>query len=505
MSSDKQAIVSNSAQEKWKVVAGDFNAPFIKNYCTALGYAGHMQEHGFCKLLGCVGRNFDLDYIALMSTWDSAHEILKKRVTDDPQYLEAILETIEQFGKEFTIWTEENFLEADLKKLLSNDITSLLDQFIQKQSYLYTKGTVFSILDYGAYRFVEDNLRALFAKSLKESEREEAMEIFTTPTAHSFQQEQEMELKALLDTYRENTLFDVSLREGEESLLRNFPDFWHGLSVHTKKYAWLFYSYMGPAYTEHDFLMMARTLHPLEQDSADIIVQKRKELISKIKPNNFERMILDIAEKMVWAKPRRKDYQSKAYYHLSFLFREIADRLNLSLEEIFSCTYEMLANGLNGKAILKDDIASVRRLHVIIPTIEGSVKIILNAEAEDFREHSIAREEKVEYSAELKGTIAYKGIARGVVRIINKPSEMEKMQKGDILVSMVTTPDIVPAMKKAAAFITDKGGLTCHAAIVARELKVPCIVGTEIATNVLQDGDMVEVDATIGVVTKIHV
>lgn len=503
MSLDKQAISNSTIEEKWKVVAGDYNAPFIKNYCTAMGYAGHMQEHGFCKFLGCVGKNFDLDYIALMSTWDSAHEILKKRVTDDPQYLEAILETIEQFGKEFTTWTEEHFLETDLKKLSSNDIASLLDQFIQKQSYLYTKGTIFSILDYGSYRFVEDNLRALFARTLSKDEQEEAMEVFTTPTAHSFQQEQEMELKALLDTYRENALFDLSLSEGEESLRRNFPDFWNRLSAHTKKYAWLFYSYMGPAYTEDDFLIIARGLKSLQQHSTDSIIEKRKEFISKMKPTDFERMILDIAEKMVWAKPRRKDYQSKAYYHLSFLFREIAYRLNLSLEEIFSCTHEMLASGLAGEFISKESIASVRRLHVIIPTKEGGIKIFLNTEADDFCKHSIVQEEKAEYSGELKGTIAYRGIARGIVRIINKPSEMEKMQEGDILVSMVTTPDIVPAMKKAAAFITDKGGLTCHAAIVARELKVPCIVGTEIATQVFKDGDRVEVDATIGAVKKI--
>ena len=64
----------------------------------------------------------------------------------------------------------------------------------------------------------------------------------------------------------------------------------------------------------------------------------------------------------------------------------------------------------------------------------------------------------------------------------------------------MTTPDYIPAMKKAAAFVTDEGGITCHAAIIAREMKKPCIVGTKIATKVLHDGDLVEVDADKGVV-----
>ena len=77
---------------------------------------------------------------------------------------------------------------------------------------------------------------------------------------------------------------------------------------------------------------------------------------------------------------------------------------------------------------------------------------------------------------------------------------MHKISVGDILVSPMTRPDFVPAMKKAVAFITDEGGITCHAAIVAREMKKPCIIGTKIATQLLKDGMEVEVDANKGIV-----
>ena len=77
---------------------------------------------------------------------------------------------------------------------------------------------------------------------------------------------------------------------------------------------------------------------------------------------------------------------------------------------------------------------------------------------------------------------------------------MKKMKAGDIMVSIQTMPELLPAMKMAAAFVTDMGGITSHAAIVSREMKTPCIVGTRIATRVLKDGDLVEVDANKGIV-----
>lgn len=100
----------------------------------------------------------------------------------------------------------------------------------------------------------------------------------------------------------------------------------------------------------------------------------------------------------------------------------------------------------------------------------------------------------------IKGYAAFRGVARGKVKILRLVKDAQKIKKGDILVTAMTDPRYVPAMKRATAFVTDEGGITCHAAIVAREMKKPCIIGTKIATQVLKDGDLVEVDADNGVV-----
>ena len=89
------------------------------------------------------------------------------------------------------------------------------------------------------------------------------------------------------------------------------------------------------------------------------------------------------------------------------------------------------------------------------------------------------------------------------MRLVFTAHDLKKLGKGDILVSPATSPMMISGMKIAGAIVTDQGGLTCHAAIVSRELRVPCVIGTKIATKVFKDGDVVEVDANKGIVRKI--
>lgn len=102
---------------------------------------------------------------------------------------------------------------------------------------------------------------------------------------------------------------------------------------------------------------------------------------------------------------------------------------------------------------------------------------------------------------EFKGTVACPGaVIRGTAATIFNSREVAPFPAGAILVTPMTQPEYVPAMKKAKAIVTDEGGLTCHAAIVSREMGIPCIIGTKIATRLIKDGDTIEVDAQQGVV-----
>ncbi|PKP61196.1 MAG: phosphoenolpyruvate synthase [Candidatus Altiarchaeales archaeon HGW-Altiarchaeales-1] len=119
---------------------------------------------------------------------------------------------------------------------------------------------------------------------------------------------------------------------------------------------------------------------------------------------------------------------------------------------------------------------------------------------EETDEGTKTKEETTEKKVILSGFGVSVGIASGIVKIVRDASELSRIKQGDVLVTRMTTPDMVPAMKKAVAIITDEGGMTCHAAIVARELGIPCIVGTKTATKEISDGSTVTVDGRKGLV-----
>jgi len=98
----------------------------------------------------------------------------------------------------------------------------------------------------------------------------------------------------------------------------------------------------------------------------------------------------------------------------------------------------------------------------------------------------------------LSGAAASPGVASGPVKIVPDPSQIDKVLEGDVLVAEMTPPDFVPAMKRASAIVTDRGGRTAHAAIVSRELGIPCVVGCENATATLSDGQIITVDGSNG-------
>ena len=143
----------------------------------------------------------------------------------------------------------------------------------------------------------------------------------------------------------------------------------------------------------------------------------------------------------------------------------------------------------DGKGIPAQSEIEERKKKFGIIIENGKEKAISGKEVDAFLDKLLPKHDS--NLKEWKGTVASKGKAKGKVRLIFVPEDCAELQKGEILVTNQTTPDFVPAMRRAAAIVTDEGGLTCHAAIVSRELEVPCIVGTKISTKILKNGEMI--------------
>ncbi len=121
-----------------------------------------------------------------------------------------------------------------------------------------------------------------------------------------------------------------------------------------------------------------------------------------------------------------------------------------------------------------------------------------------FKLHNYIYIEDKAVGNQVKGTVAVaKGIVKGKAQVIYALEEVAKFKQGSVMVTPMTVPEFIPAMKKASAVVTDEGGVTCHAAIVCRELNIPCIIGTKVATKVFKDGNEVEVNTVNGTVVKV--
>jgi len=169
-------------------------------------------------------------------------------------------------------------------------------------------------------------------------------------------------------------------------------------------------------------------------------------------------------------------------------------------EELVACfTREELHDFFDKKVTPRREILVKRNLKTFYVSDMGQYELFTGVQARKFEE-MLHKESK---SKTLEGQVAFKGKVRGKVRIVLNPALCKNFKEGDILVAGMTRIDYLPLIQKSKAFITDAGGLLSHAAITARELKKPCIIGTHVATKVLQEGSIVEVDAYNGVISVI--
>ncbi len=192
------------------------------------------------------------------------------------------------------------------------------------------------------------------------------------------------------------------------------------------------------------------------------------------------------------------------------LIEEIIRRLSIPFDDFWD-TYglEDIQRGLRKNKLLPISEVYQRRRFSLFWLEEQELKFYSGEEARTRAESALPGAFSKMDIQELIGRTASSGKVQGRVCIVNVADlqslakDAKKFQKGDILVTQMTQPNMVMLCEKAAAIVTDEGGITSHAAIISRELNIPCLVGTQFATKVLKDGDLVEVDADNGIVRKL--
>lgn len=278
---------------------------------------------------------------------------------------------------------------------------------------------------------------------------------------------------------------------------------------HAQKYFWLQNNYLNTQVLGEDYF--ANEFRQLKQKHGELkaqlleaetqflqFVEKRSKTIEELGLDEEELFAARTVNTFSWLQDRRKEVVMQALHTLDVLLGNVGRQKNYSLQQMKCCLPFEVENPPE-KSVLEH-----RAKHCFIRWTDGapSFEMFTGSEAAREEEKLFPRKEVANEIIEIPGFSASTGRVKGIARVTMHPAEAALIQKGEVLVTSMTSPDFVPAMKKAVAVVTNEGGVTCHAAIISREFGIPCVVGTKIATQVIKTGDLVEVDANHGFVRK---
>ncbi len=369
---------------------------------------------------------------------------------------------------------EKEIEKINLPDLNHREFIAVWEKFQGTLFNFWKNVTIPELANYSSDKILERELK----KCLKnEAEVANAMEILIAPEKLSFYKKEEL---ALLKT--------------------------KNIKQHAKKYFWLKNSYAGTEFLDGDYFVARKkkllpNLKSHLKEARTKIQKRKKEWIKKYKPNQkIIKIVKAIVMGMEWQDERKADIFVYLHYK-NLLIEEAARRLAVTKSDLLNFGTREILEFLEGKST-----ATIKKR-------KNGFAVVIDKERMEYLDSKTAKkfwniyvEEKTFGNVKnIVGIVVSRGrgVAKGKVKIIINPSERLSFKKGDILVAPMTSPEYIFLMKKAAAVITDTGGITSHAAIVSRELNIPCIIGTKIATKVLHDGDYIEVDAERGMVKVI--
>ncbi len=281
----------------------------------------------------------------------------------------------------------------------------------------------------------------------------------------------------------------------------------NSLQVYAIKYGWLsMYEFIDQPLTIKELKARLLSSAAAKKEIQTYFTNRKKGLrlynrfLKSLSRQPRLKKMAEITHQFAYLKDMRDDYRRPAYLAFRPFWEEVAKRTGLNLTETNQLLAKELVIALNKPSKKFKELARKRISAYALRLYDGKFKIYTGKTASS----KIAKLVSTKHQTKIiKGQIAYGGKITGRAIIINHQSEFKKFNKSNVLITVMTHPEFLPIMRQAKAIITDEGGITSHAAIVAREFKVPCIIGTRIATKVFKDGDLVEVDANKGVVRKI--
>jgi phosphohistidine swiveling domain-containing protein len=400
-------------------------------------------------------------------------ETIIKKLEQNPKYLEQLRE---KYNNE--VASAESFfnnIETNCAKMADEEIFKALPEFYKKMDV--TNGIAHMIE--GISLRLEKEIYAALGKTQSGKELNADFSIIATPLAQSFLSK------------KEGLLWEIKHAQEKKKL--------ELVRKYIKEFFWLKSNFTGSTKLEEkEVLDEAEKLEKFEKPDFSKLKEKKETLFKKYSLGEKEKAFLDFASLLTEWQDDRKKNMFRGVFALDAVLDELSKRYNIERKFLQYLLPFEIESAIKNKTVEK--IATERIQGCVFVRYLNKTSFFGEADYNEFM-----KKEQPEKTTEiLTGMSASLGTATGPVKIVNTMESLAKVQKGDILVASMTRPEYVPAMKKAVAIVTDEGGITCHAAIISRELGIPCVVGTKIATKVLKDGDIVQVKANHGSVVKLR-
>jgi phosphohistidine swiveling domain-containing protein len=394
-------------------------------------------------------------------------EVLLRNYFEDSLFLKKTEKIILDRGKKF--------IETSRQEWLNSKNTGL-------KSWLKSIKTIHeSIVGFLAYSMIPE----LSVEILGEKFDEELIKQFGSKSS---------EYGAILSITRESELrkaerelVEISKKDNFDSLLKDYA----------KKYFWISNNYVDTVYLDEKYFSDKLKEINLEES---LSLSKKRKLMNSLKDKKYDllKAMTEIIEVLAFIQDYRKRVFMETSYYTNEILKSIGKEKGYILMDMFLLNPDELHIE---ETVVSDEELTRRRKKIVFYYHEGDLGVYSGEEA--VKVEKMIAPLKIPGGSIFNGRGTYPGKVKGRARVIRSITELDTLKQGEILVTGNTTPDYLPFLKRAKAVITEKGGLTCHAAIISRELKVPCIVGVNNITLALKTGDMIEVDSSKGVVKKI--
>lgn len=392
----------------------------------------------------------------------------------------------------------KKFNSMNLHKLSDKQIADYLNLIYKYDKNITYSGWTFVGIDFCNNLLTDDlnkRLNELISKRKLSKRNADYFSVLTAPLNDTFASKERKQLLKIARKFKTKKLS----KKQKQGLLED----------HRKKFGWLTFGFNGPEASIKFYEEEIRDLiksNELEYNLKKIKTEKNhlKKKIRKakkeLKLNREDEYFFDLAKEIIFLKGFRKEVLVCSFYLISKLKEVVAKKHFVSKSLLGFLTRRELRNHLleripfNEKELLKR-----AKLMVVVSNVQGD-KVFSGEKARKKFHELVVREKVSRKKNQFNGQIASPGLIKGKVKIVNSVNDMDKLFENEILVSVATQPELVPAMKRAGGIITDQGGMTCHAAIVSRELNKPCVVGVSKVTEYLNDNDLIELDAYHGII-----